>query len=73
MGLQGWGEAGDALSWAQPAPAALHWAQLSPLARLGALGKNRVHKGPKWERGREEQQHRDPEEGWRRRAGGAAD
>lgn len=73
MGLQGWGEAGDALNWTQPAPAppaALHWAQLSPSARLGALRKNRFHKGPKWERGREEHQHKDPEEGWRRRRAG---
>lgn len=44
MELQGplWGEAGDALSWKQPGPASS-----SPSARLGALGKNRLQKGPK--------------------------
>lgn len=54
-------------SQVQTAPAAPHRAQLSPSARLGALGGNRFQKGSKWERGREvrreEQQHRDLEEG----------
>lgn len=56
------------------------WPPLWPSsARLGALGENRLHKGPKVA-GREEgrwggiSSNRDPEEGWRRRrTGGAAD